>query len=272
MWEWWQKNRPMLLSAVLLLMALLWYSVNLRQEDETNFLERIVLRLTGPVQAGLSHMISGAADIWGHYLYLIDTEEENRTLAENNRTLSAMLAENDEIRLENERLRRLLDFKEAQQIETLPARVIGEDATSWFRTVTIDKGDEQGVVEGMPVVVAEGVVGRVVRSSPRFARVLLITDASSAVASLLQGNRARGICRGKGERLVFDFVLRQEEVNVGDRVVTSGMGGVFPKGLVVGEVTSVDRQKFGLFQAVEVIPAVDFSHLEEVLVLLRRPQ
>ena len=88
----------------------------------------------------------------------------------------------------------------------------------------------------------------------------------------MQGNRARGICRGKGERLVFDFVLRQEEVKVGDRVVTSGMGGVFPKGLVVGEVTSVDRQKFGLFQAVEVIPAVDFSHLEEVPVLLRRPQ
>ena len=153
MWEWWQKNRPLLLIAVLLLMALLWYSVNLRQQDETNFLEGIVLRLTGPVQTGLSHMISGAADIWGHYLYLIDTEKENRALAENNRKLSAMLAENDEIRLENERLRRLLDFKEAQEIETLPARVIAEDATSWFRTVTIDKGAEQGVVEGMPVVV-----------------------------------------------------------------------------------------------------------------------
>ena len=272
MWEWWQRNRPLLLGAVLLLVALLWYSVNLRQQDKTNFLEGVVLRLTGPVQAGLSRVISGAADLWGHYLYLIDTEQENRVLVENNRKLSAMLAENDEIRFENERLRRLLEFKEAQEIETLPARVIAEDATSWFRTVTIDKGSERGVVEGMPVVVAEGVVGRVVRSSPRFARVLLITDASSAVASLLQSNRARGICRGNGERLVFDFVLRQEEISVGDRVVTSGMGGVFPKGLVVGEVTSVDRQKFGLFQAVEVLPAVDFSHLEEVLVLLRRPQ
>ncbi|NOR50720.1 MAG: rod shape-determining protein MreC, partial [Desulfuromonadales bacterium] len=119
---------------------------------------------------------------------------------------------------------------------------------------------------------AEGVVGRVVRSSPDFARVLLVTDASSAVASLLQGNRARGICRGKGEQLVFDFVLRQEDVGVGDRVVTSGMGGVFPKGLVIGLVESVDRQEYGLFQAIEVTPAVDFSHLEEVLVLLRSPQ
>jgi rod shape-determining protein MreC len=124
----------------------------------------------------------------------------------------------------------------------------------------------------MPVVVAEGVVGRVVRSSPRFSRVLLVTDASSAVASLLQHNRARGVCRGQGELLVFDFVLRQEEVKVGDRVVTSGMGGVFPKGLVVGNVGSVERQEFGLFQAIEVIPSVDFSHLEEVLLLLRGPQ
>jgi len=272
MWEWWQRNRPLLLGAVLLLMALLWYSVNLRQQDETSFLERMVLGLTGPVQAGLDQVISGAADVWGHYLYLIDTEEDNRELIESNRQLSATLAENNEVRLENDRLRRLLDFKETQEIATLPARVIAEDATSWFRTITIDKGSVQGVVEGMPVVVAEGVVGRIVRSSTHFSRVLLITDASSAVASLLQSNRARGISRGKGERLVFDFVLRQEEVRVGDRVVTSGMGGVFPKGLVVGDVQSVDRQEYGLFQAIEVIPAVDFSHLEEVLILLRRPQ
>jgi rod shape-determining protein MreC len=272
MWEWWQKNRPLVLGGVLLLTALLWYSIGLRQKDDTNFLESVVLRVTGPVQAGLDQLIDSAADTWGHYLYLVDTVEDNRKLVADNRTLQAMLTLSDEVRLENERLRLLLDFKEAQEIDTLPARVIAEDASSWFRTVTIDKGSEQGVVEGLSVVVAEGVVGRVVRSSPKFARVLLITDASSAVASLLQNNRARGVCRGQGENLVFDFVLRQEEIKVGDRVVTSGMGGVFPKGLVIGNVKSVDRQEFGLFQAIEVLPAVDFSHLEEVLVLLRSPQ
>jgi rod shape-determining protein MreC len=272
MWEWWRKNRPLLLGGILLLVALLWYSVNLRQQDETNFLESVVLRLTGPVQAGLDRAIGGVADAWGRYLYLVDTAEDNRQLIEENRTLRAVLTQSDEVRLENQRLRLLLDFKEAQEIDTLPARVIAEDASSWFRTVMIDKGSEQGVTEGMPVVVAEGVVGRVVRSSPRFARVLLITDASSAIASLIQNNRARGVCRGQGDLLVFDFVLRQEDVSVGDRVVTSGMGGVFPKGLVVGHVKSVDRQEFGLFQTIAVTPSVDFSHLEEVLVLLRSPQ
>lgn len=272
MWEWWRKNRPLLFGGLLLLAALLWYSVSLRQQDQTNFLESLVLRATGPVQAGFDRVIKGAADVWGHYLYLVHAADDNRRLHEENRALRAQLTESDEIRLENARLRLLLEFKEAQELDTLPARVIAEDASSWFRTVMIDKGSEHGVSEGMPVVVAEGVVGRVVRSSPRYARVLLITDASSAVASLLQDNRARGICRGQGEQLVFDFVLRQEEVAVGDRVVTSGMGGVFPKGLVIGHVKSVDLQEFGLFQAIEVTPAVDFSHLEEVLVLLRSPQ
>lgn len=272
MWEWWHKNRPLVLGGVLLLMALLWYSVSLRQKDQTNFPESVVLRVTGPVQAALDRVIDSAADIWGHYLYLVETAEDNRRLVEENRALLATLTESDEVLLENKRLRLLLDFKEAQEIATLPARVVAEDASSWFRTIMIDKGSEQGVVEGLPVVVAEGVVGRVVRSSLKFARVLLITDASSAVASLLQNNRARGVCRGEGEQLSFDFVLRQEEINVGDRVVTSGMGGVFPKGLVVGNVKSVDRQEFGLFQTIEVTPAVDFSHLEEVLVLLRSPQ
>ncbi len=269
MWEWWRKNRPLLLGGVLLLVALLWYSVSLRQQDETSFVENLVLRITGPVQAGLDRVISGTADLWGHYLWLIDTAAENRQLQKENRSLHAVVTASEEIRLENQRLRRLLDFKEEQKIETLPARVIGEDASSWFRTITIDKGSEQGLVEGLPVVVAEGVVGRIIRVSPRFSRVLLITDASSAVASLLQDNRARGICRGQGESLVFDFVLRQEDIHVGDRVITSGMGGVFPKGLVVGRVESVDRPEFGLFQVISVGPAVDFSHLEEVLVLLR---
>jgi len=272
MWEWWRKNRPLILGALLLVAALLWYSVSLRQQDETNPVESLVLMVTGPVQAVFDRMISGVADTWDHYLYLVDTVEENHMLKEENRALHALLTQSDEVRLENARLRLLLDFKEAQEIATLPARVIAEDASSWFRTVMIDKGLEHGVTEGLPVVVAEGVVGRIVRSSPHYSRVLLITDASSAVASLLQDNRARGVCRGQGEQLSFDFVLRQEEVQVGDRVVTSGMGGVFPKGLVIGNVRSVERREYGLFQTIEVTPSVDFSHLEEVLVLLRSSQ
>lgn len=269
MWDWWRKNRTILLGLLLLLVALLWYSVGLRQQKETSFADSLVLRITSPVQSVLTDAIQRAADLWTHYLYLVDTAEDNRRLLQQNSTLRTELNQLQEISLENERLRVLLDFKESQAGAMLPAQVIAEDASSWFRTVVIDKGFADGVLEGMPVVVAEGVVGRVIRNGPRESRVLLITDAASAVAALIQDNRARGICRGQGQSLKFDFVLRKEEVNVGDAVITSGMGGIFPKGLLVGYVKSINRQDLGLFQGIEVTPAVDFPRLEEVLVLLR---
>ncbi|MDT8441746.1 MAG: rod shape-determining protein MreC [Desulfuromonadales bacterium] len=269
MWEWWRKNRTMLLGLVLILAALLWYSAGLRRQEQTSLLDRSLLVIVGPVLEGLDYGISAAADIWGHYLYLVGTVEHNRQLTTENRNLRGLIARLEEIDLENRRLRRLLEFKEEQAVAGLPARIIAEDASSWFRTVMIDKGIEDGVSAGMPVVAAEGLVGRVVRSSTGQARVLLITDASSAVATLVQHNRARGVCRGQGERLSFEFVLRREDVAIGDRVVTSGMGGVFPKGLVIGQVTALSRDPFSLFLTVEVTPSVDFSHLEEVLVLSR---
>ncbi len=270
MWEWWRKNRAVLLGLFLLLAALLWYSVSLRQQRETNLFEALVLRVTAPAQSVLTSAINGVADVWGNYINLVDTVEENRLLMEANNVLKSELNRLRENSLENVRLRRLLEFKETQSVQTLPARVIAEDATSWFRTVVIDKGSADGVLEGMPVVVAEGVVGRVIRNSQHESRVLLVTDAASAVASLVQESRARGICRGQGSVLIFDFVLRKEKLVVGEPVITSGMGGVFPKGLLIGHIKTIDRMEFGLFQTIEVTPSVDFSRLEEVLVLLRQ--
>jgi rod shape-determining protein MreC len=121
----------------------------------------------------------------------------------------------------------------------------------------------------MPVVVAEGVVGRVIKSASHESKVLLATDGSSAIAGLVQRTRARGICRGQGNQLSFDFAMHWEEIEEGDLIVTSGTGGVFPKGLTVGTVSRVSAGGFGLFKSVEVTPAVDFYRLEEVLVLLK---
>lgn len=269
---WWRKNRTLILGLVLILVALLWYTAGLRREEQTSLLEKTALLMTGPVQEGLNTVIDGAAEVWTHYLFLVETARRNDQLQEENRSLRAALSNLEEVSLENRRLRRLLEFRDEQAVTAVPARIIAEDASSWFRTVVIDKGSEDGVLEGLPVVAAEGVVGRVVRSGPGQARVLLITDASSALAGLVQHNRARGVCRGQGETLAFDFVLRQEEIKIGDRVVTSGMGGVFPKGLVIGLVSSLSRPEFSLFQSIEVTPVVDFSHLEEVLVLLQEAQ
>jgi rod shape-determining protein MreC len=264
-----RRYRRQILISGLILASLLFYSANLRRGGASTFFERSVLQMTTPLHGALDVVWKGTADIWTHYLWLIDTGNKNDQLLAENRQLHSELMQVREIHLTNERLRKLLDFKAEVDLVTLPAQVISEDASSWFRTVVIDKGSDDGVTEGLPVVVAEGVVGRTIRVASRQSRVLLITDASSAVASLSQKNRTRGISRGLGDNLTLDFALRLEDIAEGDLIVTSGTGGVFPKGLTVGHVEKVTPVEYGLFQPVTVNPTVDFSRLEEVLVLLR---
>lgn len=269
MLELFRKYRTLLLAGCLLLAALLLYSYQLRHRQQTSLFHRGVLQLTAPFQQVLDRSLKTVADAWGHYLWLISTEQDNDRLRQENRHLHQQLDSLEETRLANERLRKLLDFKQSVDLRMLPAQVIAEDASSWFRTVVIDKGAQDGVREGLPVVVAEGVVGRTMQVAPYQSRVLLISDASSSVAVLIQPSRSRAVSRGKGDHLVLDYALRDEKVTIGDQVVTSGMGGVYPKGLRVGQVTEVQRGHYGLFQAVRIEPSVDFSRLEEVLVLLR---
>lgn len=265
MLEWWRKNRKLLLGIGLVLVALLGYSLGLGPQQQGVWFERLALQLGRPLLSSTTAVRQGAANVWGSLLpggSELDLESENRRLR-------AELAAVDELRRENERLRRLLGFVEEAPWQTVAARVIAEDASSWFRTIEIDRGSEDGMSEGLPVVTAAGLVGRVVRTTAHASRVLLITDASSAVAVLVQDQRIRGVCRGQGNALALDFALLQDEIQVGDGVITSGLGGVFPKGVVVGYVREVQREQYGLFQTVEVEPAVNFSDLEEVLILVK---
>jgi rod shape-determining protein MreC len=264
MWEWWKKNRSLLFGLVLILAALLFYSLGLRDSGRTGWFEGLALRLGSPVLGPAADARYAVAGVWNAVVPggRLDLDAESRRMR-------AEMAGVEELKRENDRLKRLLGFVEEHPRRTLAARVIGEDATSWFRTIEIDRGFEDGVTEGLPVVDAAGLVGRVVKATAHSSRVLLITDASSAVAVLVQDERIRGVCRGQGGTLALDFALVQDAIQVGDGIITSGSGGVFPKGLVVGYVRSVRREEFGLFQTVEVESAVDFSHLEEVLVLLR---
>lgn len=193
-------------------------------------------------------------------------------LREQNAQLRERVAELEEARLENERLRELVGFVQARELDAIGARVIGKPSTSWEGVITIDCGLADGVDVGMPVLAANGLIGQVVESAEGSSRVRLISDQRSGVAAMLQATRAEGIARGSIEGdLTLDFVSRETTVTVGEVVLTSGMGGVFPKGLVIGEVADVQLEDADLFPRIRIRPSAGLSGLEEVVVLLSPP-
>lgn len=190
-----------------------------------------------------------------------------------NESLRTRVAELEEAKLENERLRKLVRLTKAGGVKSKAARVIGRPTNSWEGIITIDLGTKDGVSVGMPVAGPRGLLGQTVEVGPSTARVRLITDQRSGVAAMVQRSRAVGIVKGTIEgRLDLDFVSRETTVKAGDVVITSGLGGVYPKGIVIGEVAEVDRTSNQLYQRIRVEPSGDISGLEEVIVLVGEPK
>lgn len=256
-----------------LLVALITYSLNLSRTRQANLLERSVNGSLAPIQKQATHSGGLFGRIWQDYIDLVDLKQENSRLMGDIKQLNSALAAAGEAIRENERLVRLLDLRKAVKEPTVAATVIGEDVTPWFRSLTIDRGSDSGIREGMPVLAADGVVGQTVKVTPNSSRVLLLTDHASGIAAMIQRSRARGVVKGRGDNLCsLEFAMRGEDVQVGDQVVSSGIGGIFAKGLPIGEVAMVKKGEYGIFQTVTIRPAVSTAHLEEVLVVLRVPR
>jgi rod shape-determining protein MreC len=273
MWELLRKYRKYLIIASLLLAAFILYSWNLKNKERANLFERGVLNLMSPVNSVIAGINRGVTGIWKDYLDLVDVGKENKLLRQNVKVLNSRVIECGEALRANERLVKLLDMKNSLQIPSLAASVIGEDASPWFKTIMINRGEADGLREGMPVVAADGIIGQLVKVVAGSSRVLIITDHASGVAAIIQRSRARGVVRGKGDGTCsLEFSMASEDVKVGDTVITSGIGGIFPKGLKIGEVSMVKKGEYGIFQTVEVRPSVNLARLEEVLVLLQHPR
>ena len=230
---------------------------------------RVAIFFVAPMQEAVADSIRFARGIWGHYFYLVSVAKENDNLKKKLSRIVDKNSQHNEVELSNQRLRNLLNFKETTTSQILAAEVISVDPSSWFKAVIIDKGSIDGVERGLPVVIRQGIAGQVVNVSSRYSKVMLIIDRNSSVDALVQRTRARGIIKGEatGECL-FKYVLRKNDVRVGDKIVASGLDGVFPKGLPVGDVKEVVRRNSGVFQEVRVVPYIDFEKLEEVLVIL----
>lgn len=227
----------------------------------------ILAEITTPISVLAHSSIGSTKSIWDGYISLIGVREENRELR---RRLAALESENsrlEEAQVENRRLKRLLGVSEGLGIKGIAANIIGHSPSNWVKSLTIDRGSADGIALGQPVIENDGIVGHIIAVARNSSEVLLVTDHASAIDVLVQSSRARGIVEGSGDRLCkLSYVEHSQELKVGDRIISTGIDGLYPKGLLVGIVTSLEREN-GMFQRVEVRPSVNFAKLESVLVI-----
>jgi rod shape-determining protein MreC len=237
------------------------------------FTKQILLTSISPLLRVATKSFDITATVWNEYVDLRRVRRDNQLLKEEVRQLRTEVGELRETALEHARMGHLLQLGNRVGTEAVVARVIGKDTTNWFRTILIDTGANQGIQRHMAVVTREGLVGRVVDVTALASRVQLITDPESAVGVVIQRSRTIGVAAGsQGGAIQIKYLPLMADVAVDDRIITSGMGGIFPKGIPVGKVVRSSRPTNGtLFQLIEAQPYADFSRLEEVMVLKRPP-
>jgi rod shape-determining protein MreC len=263
-----KRYRSPLIVGVLLLYPLLAFLLGGRKGRDPNPIDRAVIALSSPVQQVLTTSIEGSVAAVRGYLDLRGVRQENDALRLENLQLRAAVQSLGESRAENERLRKLLGYAEAESGPEIPARVVGVNPVAKLLSVRISSGEKDGVFRGMSVVTPDGIVGQVIRATGGYADVALVTDTQSRVAVRVQRSRARGTASGTGAGpLKLENMLRTEDVEDGDLIITAGTDGVYPPGVVVGRVTNLEKKEHGMFQGADIVPAVDTSKLEEVLVV-----
>jgi rod shape-determining protein MreC len=263
-----KRYRRFLFVSVLLLYPLVAFLVTGRRGREPNFIDRTVIAVTSPLQSGLNSLIDGVVGTVHHYVDLRGVQAENDALRLENMQLREAVQLLGETRAENERLTQLLKYAEPLPGPKIPARVVGVNPVVKLLSVRISSGEGEGVRQGMSVVTPDGIVGQVIRTTGGYADVALVTDPQSRVGVRVQRSRARGTAAGTGNGpLKLENMLRTEDVENGDLIITSGTDGVYPPGLVVGRVANLEKKEHGMFQAADILPAVDTTKLEEVLVV-----
>jgi rod shape-determining protein MreC len=264
------SRKMVLIVGVIVLIAVNIIVLSVNSRRYTTFgLERFAISFISPFQELVTRTMRFTRDIWHQYFYLVSVTRQNQLLGTQLNQAFEVNNQWRETELANTRLRSLLGFEQTIAEMAVAAEVIGKDPSAWFKTVIIDKGRADGLTTSLPVVMPQGIAGQVIEVSNHYSKVMLVIDRNSAVDALVQRTRARGVIKGDStDRCRLEFVLRKSDVRVGDTVVSSGLDGVYPKGLRIGFVSEVIEHDADIFHEVIVTPFVDFEKLEEVLVAL----
>ena len=262
------RNQVPLSSFCCLLLSIYILAAAARGQIKNEPLSTFLMWIMRPLQIasqGTANWIKGFQE---NYDTLAGFKSENERLRKRVQTLEIERQKLLEAEATNRRLNQLLDFRRHLPATPVLASIIANSANSWFQSCLLDKGSADGIRKGMAAVTPLGVVGQVVSVTARTAKVLLLTDPNSGIDVLVQRTRSRGIVSGSLENgTVLKYVKRSEDIQEGDRLITSGLDGVFPKGMMVGTVIKVSKQHLGLFQFIEVLPAVQSARVEEVMVV-----
>ncbi len=267
-----RRYQNLLILAALVVLTLSILLSNLKEKSSLNAVERVAIAVLSPFQDIVGWSVGKASLAWENYLHLVDVKKENRKLG---RSLDRLVFENGLLteRLKHfERLESLLSFPKVSMTPFEAARIIGRDTLGRVKLLIINKGAGDGLKENMSVITHRGLVGRVVRVSGSASKVLMITDVRSAVDAVVQETRNQLVASGSNlQTLEVRYLSIGADVTEGERVISSGLGGVFPKGLLVGALANIKKEGDSLFLSARLEPAVDLDKIEEVLVLKSSP-
>ena len=262
------KNNTLIIFTILVIITIFIMTIDYHGKSYLNWLESIGLRLFSPINRGITLV----ADNTKYYLKAIAefkrVEEENKELREK---FEITYQENTILKeklIAYDRLKKLLELKETFSYEMIPSLVIGREPGNWFNSIIIDKGTIDGVEKNMAVATHRGLVGRVLSANSRTAKILLILDQRSAVGGMTQRSRDIGVVKGSESNYCYiEYLSNDADVKINDVVITSGLGSIFPKGIIIGKIVGIKKESHDLFQKVILRPEVDFTKLEEVFVV-----
>jgi rod shape-determining protein MreC len=247
------------------------YGISQKRFDlnETTLFHQLVTEVISPVQEGLASSKKSLTFLWENYLLIVNTSKENNVLKKQISRLESDLTTMEEVRKENLRLKRLLSYSDEMSHQRVMAQVVGWDSANEFKVIRLNKGKNHGIKVMAPVITDHGLVGYVYRVTDNYSDVLTILDQNNRVDVMIERTRTHGIVEGVFNfKCALKYIMRNEPVEVGDKLITAGVGGIYPKGIKVGMITDITKENFGMTLSIEVIPSVDFDKLEEVLVLI----
>ena len=262
------QNKAFCIFVILIIITIFIMTIDYHGKDYFKWLEGLVLKIFSPINRGISILSDSTKNYAKAIVEFKKIEEKNKKL---NEELKLILQENAILKeklIAYDRLKKILDLRESFSYKMIPSLVISREPGNWFNSIIIDKGSKDGVQKNMAIATYYGLVGRVVSVDSHSSKVLLILDQRSAVGGMVQRSRDIGVVKGSEKNYCFmEYLSCDADIKIGDKVITSGLGSIFPKGITIGKVIDIKKDTHALFQEVLIRPEVDFTKLEEVFIV-----